>query len=165
MKTIQQWQKELTQYGSQWVYDEFGVKLNIPIEFNGRLRTVYGQFWHNRNGEALKITIAKKLIESNLEDEIYDTLRHELIHYALHQLDKPFRDSDKEFKDTCARLNVSLYGEIEFSNQHVYTCECGVKHKRHNKISDKRLPLYSFPKCGHKLKYLGRESDLEVKFK
>ena len=168
MKTIQQWENELTAYAKKWVKEEFGIEFTLPVKSNGRMKSMLGVYTH-KGKTPVRVNIARGLIESGRVDDVYDVLRHELIHYSLHQLGYPHRDEDSKFIETCNRLGVGLTRTLKgFNDKHVYTCKCGlhkVKYTRHNKINPKKLPDYVFPECKHKLIYVGRESDMEVKFK
>ena len=168
MKTIQQWEKELTSYAKQWVKEEFGIDFTLSVKSNGRLKSTLGVYTHSGK-TPVRVNIAKGLIESGRDADVYDVLRHELIHYSLHQLGLPHRDDDREFIEACTKRGVGLTRTLKgFHDKHVYTCKCGlhkVKYTRNNKISSKNLSKYIFPKCGHELIYVGRESDNEVKFK
>lgn len=42
------------------------------------------------------------------EEEIADTLLHELVHWRLHSLKEPFCDEDEEFIAECLRVGASL---------------------------------------------------------
>lgn len=42
------------------------------------------------------------------EEEITDTLLHELVHWWLHSLGEPFCDEDEEFIAECLRVGASL---------------------------------------------------------
>jgi len=48
---------------------------------------------------------------------IEDVLRHELCHYALFLMDKPFQDGDKYFEDTLIKTNApSSYAVVKKTN-------------------------------------------------
>mgnify|MGYP003481005361 FL=1 len=126
------------------------MNLNIPIEINGRLTRTLGAFYHN-NYRALKIGISKKqvigaVIDGNIEP-ILDTLRHEVVHYAMYTLKKGYNDGDKDFEDAIAKLNIGASGATSkqriksqkemtwYSMKDDYVCpncqgECKVQHKK-----------------------------------
>ena len=113
------------------------LSLNIPIEINGRLTRTLGAFYHN-NTRALKIGISKKqvigaVLDNNLEP-ILDTLRHEIVHYAMYTLKKGYNDGDREFEDALAKLGIGASGTtskhriksqkemVWYSTKDDYTC-------------------------------------------
>ncbi len=145
------------------------LNLNIPIEINGRLTRTLGAFYHN-NYRALKIGISKKqvigaVIDGNIEP-ILDTLRHEVVHYAMYTLKKGYNDGDKDFEDALAKIGVSSSGTtskrkinsqkelIWYSMKDDYVCpncqgECKVQHKKST------TTYYRCPKCMVRLKKQG----------
>ena len=145
------------------------LNLNIPIEINGRLTRTLGAFYHN-NYRALKIGISKKqvigaVIDGNIEP-ILDTLRHEVVHYAMYTLKKGYNDGDKDFEDALAKIGVSSSGTtskqkinskkelVWYSMKDNYACPtCGVEHKAEHKKSS--VTYYSCRKCMIRLKKIG----------
>ena len=137
------------------------LNLNIPIEINGRLTKTLGAFYHN-NYRALKIGISKKqvigaVIDGNIEP-ILDTLRHEVVHYAMYTLKKGYNDGDKDFEDTLEKLGIGASGAtskkriksqkemVWYSMKDVYTCSgCGVEHKAEHKKTS--TTYYRCSKC------------------
>lgn len=67
---------------------------------------------------AIEIVISTNMIAMALQDpcrkigmyHIYDTLKHELIHYGTYATHKDFHDGDFDFEDTLRQLKVSSSG-------------------------------------------------------
>lgn len=145
------------------------LNLNIPIEINGRLTRTLGAFYHT-NTKALKIGISKKQIigavaDNNLEP-ILDTLRHEVVHYAMFTLKKGYNDGDKDFEDALAKIGVSASGAtskqkinsqkelIWYSMKDNYACpDCGDEYKVTHKKS--AVNYYGCLRCAKVLKKTG----------
>lgn len=142
----------LEQQANLFLQTHFNLLLSIPIIINGRLKRVLGVFRLNPDRSAKQIELSKTLIESNNEEIILDVLYHELIHYGLHQLHKPFKDSSKEFKQYCQGLGVSLTRTYTGTNTHRYHCACKT-HLIHRKLQLKKG--YYCPLCNTQLKYMG----------
>lgn len=145
------------------------LNLNIPIEINGRFTRKLGAFYHN-DYRALKIGISKKqvigaVIDGNIEP-ILDTLRHEVVHYAMYTLKKGYNDGDKDFEDALAKIGVSSSGTtskrkinsqkelIWYSMKDNYVCPCcGNEYKVTHKKST--VNYYGCPSCSKVLKKSG----------
>ena len=142
---------KLTIDGNNWLKENFNMSLRIPIEANGRLKRVKGRYRAYRSGEAINIELAKFLLDLGYE-ESFETLKHELVHYALHQQGKPFRDEDDYFIQTCNDLGVHLSGTRYVpSKKHVFVCSgCG---KEFLEVRKYRDGYYSHARCGGLLNY------------
>lgn len=94
----------------------WGVKIEIPISVSARMSRTQGyvQFRINRTTRvisAVKMQFAQILFEGHFNEEYIDSiLRHEVCHYALQKLNKPFGDTDRYFKSECSRINAPLRG-------------------------------------------------------
>lgn len=110
--------KEAKAFANQFLMENFNMQLNIPIKMNGRLTSTMGRYLSKRNylGNVIpeSIELSKRyllaaLIVDDLE-EIYDTLKHELVHYALSVQGKNFSDGDYDFEHKLYELNISASG-------------------------------------------------------
>ena len=100
--------KQLEEIANEFL-EEYGMTLKIPIVINNRLRKLMGAFVYT-NSEPVRIEIAGDMIKYAHSDFIIDTLKHELIHYALYEMKQPFDDKDQNFINECNRLGVTLSG-------------------------------------------------------
>lgn len=105
-------------FANQFLMENFNMQLNIPIKVNGRLTSTMGRYLSKRSylGNVIpdRIELSKRyllaaLIVDDLE-EIYDTLKHELVHYALSVQGKNFSDGDYDFEHKLYELNISASG-------------------------------------------------------
>lgn len=108
--------EQMTIFANNFLKDEFGLGLKIPIEITGRLTRTGGAFhYKSRRKESVVIKMSERFVACALLDNdginaILDILKHELVHYALYELDKPHRDGDYEFESTLARLHIGASG-------------------------------------------------------
>lgn len=108
---------EARTFANNFLMENFNMRLEIPIKMNGRLTRTMGRYLsRNYFGSVAPISIelSKKylvaaLIVGDLE-EIYDTLKHELVHYALSVQGKNYSDGDYDFEHKLYELNISSSG-------------------------------------------------------
>ena len=112
-------EKELEAYANKFLEENYNVSLTVPIKISGRLTSAGGYFKGRIEGgvrRPLEIHISERFIASALHDgqegleAILDTLKHELVHYALFKLDRDFRDGDHDFESELAKLNIGTSG-------------------------------------------------------
>lgn len=123
---------QIEQFARKFLMEAYGMKLNIPITINGRLKRVLGRYRFFTSGEPIRIEISKEyLIRGNIED-IKGTIKHECIHYALHQQGKPHRDGTATFESELVKHGSHSTKTISVKmerNYNLYKCECTV-HKK-----------------------------------
>lgn len=108
---------EARTFANKFLMENFNMKLEIPIKMNGRLTRTMGRYLsRNYFGsvvptsiELSKTYLVAALIVGDLE-EMYDTLKHELVHYALSVQGKNYNDGDYEFEKKLYELNISSSG-------------------------------------------------------
>lgn len=148
---------ELEKHANEFLKKEFNLTLEIPIEINGRLKRAAGRYRCKINqitGEITpeKIQIARFTIEDNKTEDVIDTLKHELVHYALSVKGEKFHDKDLNFINTCNRLGIGLTHNYK-SKYKIFKCKkCGKITKSYTDISKKY-----FHKCGGALELIGME--------
>ena len=101
--------EELTRHAEDFLVDNYGLTLDIPIVINNRLRSTLGSFVHSGN-EPVCIEIGGQVIKYGADEAILDILRHELIHYALSTLGKPFDDGHPYFEAELRKHSVASTG-------------------------------------------------------
>lgn len=146
-------ERKLTKYASEFLENEYGLELAIPIKFNGRLSKSVGRFryndYHNR---AVEIELSKKhtilAVMTNTLDAIFGVLKHELIHYALFEKDLPYYDSDLYFQNECKRHNAPLRHDGYYIRQ-VYHCENGHLITRGRKFNENNYSC----NCGASIRF------------
>lgn len=147
----------LEDIAKDFLQEEFGIDLEIPIEINGRLSRSLGRFvCYPSRKKSVKIELSKNLLEFYDDDEVVDTLRHECVHYALFELGKPFKDHDTYFINTCNRLNVGLTNTTQHKGLvHVYKClGCNKEHEVLRRFNPK---AYRCSRCKEGFEYVSQK--------
>ena len=98
---------ELFKYGRDFLKENYPHIPMIPVKVNGRLSRALGRYMYQRTGQAKGIEISKNMIKHYPKEEILDTMRHELTHYALHYDGKPFFDGHPVFESELIKNNAS----------------------------------------------------------
>ena len=85
-----------------------------------------------------------------------DVLKHELVHYAMFNLNREYRDGDHEFENELKRLGIPRTNVISRSDSeplHHYACDCQT-HQVVRKLN--KNTTYTCKKCKVDLTYKGR---------
>lgn len=128
--------RELYSISREFLDKEFGMKLEIPIFINNRMKSTFGYFKVRKN-VSWQIDISKELIDTHPREHVIDVLKHELVHYACFEMKKPWGDGDKYFKDTLDRLGVSRTGTYNTLGKfHKYGCKCGKSFYRKRRLQE-----------------------------
>jgi len=118
--------EELTEYAKKFLADKYGFKLAIPIERNNRLTRTLGQYISDRRGQPLGIELSGRLLDYGSKWVILDTLKHELIHYAVHCLGENFDDGAEYFENELHKHGVGSTGSKLVGRYFLVECEeCG----------------------------------------
>lgn len=101
--------KDYISFSKWFLKEHYDLELEIPLKINGRLKRALGRFEYtvdsDNNEEAKKVQLSKDLVRYHTEEETHKVLIHELIHYALFTLDKPFDDGDEYFENELRKHN------------------------------------------------------------
>ena len=148
---------EITQYAKEFLKKAYNWDLDIPVIINSRLSRALGRYVHSRLGQPLRIELSKKfLINGNLSD-IHSTIKHECIHYVLHQMGKPYRDGMPLFESELAKHGSNSTGTVKLTmerNFNIYKCGCN-EHKFKRALSNGGR-YHSCKKCKESLVYQGK---------
>ena len=118
--------EELTEIATEFLRENYGMGLGIPILRNNRLRKVMGRFVETYEGTADRIDIAGFVITYGTREVIIDTLYHECIHYALFERGEPNDDGHPHFESELRRFGVGSTGTNNVGIYVIYTCQkCG----------------------------------------
>ena len=90
--------EELTEIATEFLRENYGMELDIPILRNNRLRKVMGRYIATFEDAPSRIEIAGYVFKYATSAVIVDTLKHELIHYALHVKGEPNDDGHPHFE-------------------------------------------------------------------
>ena len=139
----------LKKYAESFLRKNYNLSLEIPLLINNRLRSTLGSFNRNYKGDkACEIELSGQLVKYATKDVILDTLKHELIHYALFVLNKPFHDGDEYFENELKRLEVSGTETCYVGIHTVYNCpKCARKYETELKSVWKTPNVYNTVCC------------------
>lgn len=125
----------LTSYAKKQLKIMYNDTLDIPIQVDGRARkNANGQFWSENNFSQvtpIKIVINKTFMIACLEaaksgdnqalGSLFDTVRHELVHYHLCKTGQGFKDGHPTFEKELKRFGISSnYNEKVTSDYFIY---------------------------------------------
>ncbi|HLO11565.1 MAG TPA: SprT-like domain-containing protein [Pseudoneobacillus sp.] len=148
---------ELVNEAKGFLNTHFGLDLSVPIEFNTRMKRCLGRFLFSKKlGEnvPLKIEMSVDFMQSHPREHIYDVLKHELVHYALCVMKRPFDDGHPVFEGELRKLGIKSTHSYQVAGSvHKYVCErCGKEYERKTRLN-------KFARCGcsihSNLNYLG----------
>lgn len=132
---------DLTEIARQFLRDEYGMALEIPVKRNNRLRTSMGRFVETYDedlGEHTpnRIELSGITLEYGADTAIIDVLKHELVHYALCVKDEPNDDGHPHFEAELRRLGISSTETTTIGPAVVYQCS---KCKKRDYTGNKRV--------------------------
>lgn len=158
---------ELKKVANEFLKENFNMKLKIPILINKRISRTAARFVYSDNiyfRESKRIEISDKILNDEYDDVI-GAFKHELVHYALFELNLPSRDSDKYFQDTLIKLNLpKIYKPKNYQrNYHLYICECSKSSLNNNldynecyRTENKFRKIWLCSKCKMPFEYVGK---------
>ncbi|EPC8411117.1 sprT domain-containing protein [Bacillus cereus] len=148
----------------KFLKENYDMRLGIPIVLNGRIKRTFGRFIHAphnaKNRVSHRIEMSKNYIEHQTWENVISTLKHELIHYALYELGKPYRDGEELFESELAKHGSHSSGTLIFKGElNVYKCKggCGVEYRRVRKYPN-NAERYTCGLCGSGIYYDGKVS-------
>ena len=114
---------DLIRLFTEWNLKSFDGVLPMPeLRWNSRLSTSAGRFIPSRGRSIIEIA-EYLLLEDHAEELIRDTLGHEMIHYWLWELGKPYGHT-AEFHAKMQEIGVSRYNSVPKHRpfKHCYVC-------------------------------------------
>lgn len=121
---------DLTEIARQFLRDEYGLALEIPIKRNNQLRRAMGRYIesYDEQGKLVPdtIEISGKMFEYGADTAIIKTLKHELVHYALSLKGEPNSDGHPHFEAEIRRVGADSSGSTYIGTAALYRCtDCG----------------------------------------
>lgn len=97
--------EELRKQANEFLQEHYSLELKIPIEVNNRLSVTMGAlvFYEDK---PIVIEISGPVMKYGTKAAILDILKHELIHYALFILGKPYFDGQTYFENELKKHGV-----------------------------------------------------------
>lgn len=134
-------QKTLEVHARAFLLEAYGLELEVPLVINSRLKSTFGRFVYNGTTRTpLRVEISKNYIEYQEQVTVLETLRHELIHYALFVQNLPHRDGDAVFEAELKKWGSHSTGTVKYRGKIVqYACTgCGHTFNRKKRYSSKK---------------------------
>lgn len=141
---------ELVREANVFLVNNYNTELEIPIEFNSRLKSCLGKFLYRKTNEGMKpikIQMSVKFMMSFPKENIFDVLHHELVHYALCKQGMPeskFADGAHYFENELKRLSVSRTRTYSYDGN-IFSYECDTCHNKYE--FHKKLPVTTICNC------------------
>ena len=136
----------------------YQVPLEIPIERNNRLRTTQGRYVMKHDGTPLRIDLSGSTLDYGTEEAIIGILKHECIHYALHKLNKPYKDGTPIFEAELKKHHAPSTGTCFIGKLYVFTCDaCGKVGETWKKQLTKTPEKYRTTCCKARLTWTGEQ--------
>ncbi|MFA1509967.1 SprT-like domain-containing protein [Priestia aryabhattai] len=149
----------LKKYAESFLDENYGLSLDVPLIINNRLRAILGAFSTNHNRtKAIDIELSGDLLRYGTQRTILDTLKHELVHYALFVLGHPYRDGDEYFENELKKLNITSTETNYVGIETVVKCpKCNEVYETPLKSVWKNPSKYKATCCMEKLQIVGRK--------
>lgn len=149
-------EKELTKIAQNFLKNNYGIDLNIPIKRNNRLRSTHGRFMINANQKPLRIEIAGKAIDYGTDEAIIGILKHECIHYALYLQGRAYQDGHPEFEGELRKHQAPSTNTFKIGIYYVFSCNrCGKTYESIRKQLAKTPSKYKTKCCQASLTVIG----------
>jgi predicted SprT family Zn-dependent metalloprotease len=102
----------------------WGVELTCSIEFVDRdWRSCYAYFQCNNETRECKIVMSHIVNARRPVEDVLATLKHELVHWYLWSIGKPYKDDDEEFIRECLRIGARISGSKKAQEAYRKYCE------------------------------------------
>src|SRR5690625_1365459 len=149
--------KKLTEYAKDFLLKNYGLGFEIPIKVNNRLRRAVARYRYFRStGEPLSIELSGRLMEYGTKHFKLSILRHELIHYAMHSLNRPYNDGHPEFEKELRRHEAPSTNQTRVGVSYLIKCgECNKEGETSIKKVKEELNKYRSACCRSSLSYVG----------
>lgn len=140
--------EELTEIAKNFLWSTYRLPLEIPIKRNGRLRSTLGRYISTVGEGPECIEISAQMFMYAADSVMVDTLKHELVHYALDVKGEPNRDGNPHFESELKRLGVSSTKSCYIGKALECRCDkCGKKLYAKSLSSIERAGKTAFSKC------------------
>lgn len=118
--------EKLTKIAEVFLQEHYRLYLDIPIMRNNRLRTTQGRYVTKWDKTPMRIEISGQTLEYGTYDAILGIIKHECIHYALHQLGKPYKDGTALFESELKKHGAPSTKTILIGKSYIFSCnKCG----------------------------------------
>jgi len=145
-------------FAKQFLKRHYNIELTIPIKRNNRLRTTQGRYVTKQDGTPVHIDVSGQTLEYGSKEAIKGVIKHECIHFALHQLGKPYKDGSRLFEAELAKHQAPSTRTIQIGKLFTFTCNnCGKSGETRRKQLVKTPARYRTACCGSTLTVTGEK--------
>lgn len=131
--------RDLYEEAERFLNERYGINLMMPITVAELPDDIQGYYEH-RGTKPSVIVIARDVMTFGSDEHVYDILRHELVHYAMHVLGRPNRDGDAEFEAELERQGVCHSFTSLLGRYHMYACSgCSAELPSRKRFSEEQL--------------------------
>lgn len=116
--------QEMIDYCKTQAKKWWNLEFDVPLSVNNRLKVCCGRFKHFKNGEKSHIEIAGQIMKYAKKTTIEKILLHELTHWALFKLRKPWSDTDYMFQSEIIRVGALKYIKYCGEAYEIICCCC-----------------------------------------
>jgi SprT-like protein len=150
----------LRQKAQRFAKEYFGLDFNLPIVISSRMTKSLGFYKYNLLNDKIypyNLQFSQNLLDGRYREEtIDDVIKHEVCHWALSVLGKPFKDADDYFLNELKRIGSHPTHSIKAAGPlYVSVCsKCGkvvAKSSSHAKVAKYCQPTYSTKCCGTRI--------------
>lgn len=143
-----------------WAKEIWGLNFDLPVEFSGRMTRTLGYYRYRILGSRIipvKLQFAKSLLNGDYKiDTVDSVILHELCHWALSQLNKPFSDGHPVFEAELKRIGASSTRTInQAGNLYEVKCSCCgsvvAKVRKESQVKKYTSPRYTSRCCKARL--------------
>ena len=100
---------DLVNYAQRFAKEHWDRDFDIRIELvNRNWRRKLASYHYNKKTGDKFIRMSKVVNKRYSTEEVLKCLLHEMVHWVLHTIGKPFRDDSKEFVEECVRVGASF---------------------------------------------------------
>ncbi len=148
--------EELTEIATEFLRENYDMHLMVPIKRNNRFKNVMGRYNFTNEEEPLDIELAGFMFDYADDAVLIDTLKHELIHLALHVRGEPYDDGHPHFEAELRKHGVSSTRINYVGKQAVCKCvACDDEWETSNRNVMKRPHSYVTLCCRAELQIVG----------
>ena len=147
--------KNYERVANKFLKENYGLELRIPIFRNNRLRRAMGVYKTvTIDNTPCSIELSGQLLDYATEKVIDQVLKHELIHYALHVLGRPYKDGHPIFENELVKHN-SITSTKKIGEYFLLECDsCGERWETKRKRAVTHTHEYRSRCCDSSISYI-----------
>jgi hypothetical protein len=120
---------QLTRKCKEFALKNWNMEFNLPVEISTKMFKKLGYYQYRKDvNVGIKMVFAQLLFSGYYKEETIDSvIHHELTHWALHIMEKPFKDKHPVFEAELRRVGGSSTKTIKIAGKlhNIVCCRCG----------------------------------------